>query len=610
MLNTSRNLLLILALFSALLLAFTPVFLNSKAEGRTLSLHAPLDGELIVTGTLGEYRPNHFHRGLDFSTGGKTGKAVYSVEKGYVTKISYFRYGIGLAVWIRHPGKRESLYGHLSSLSPAILDHQALPQEIKDKLIRKEEFSHTFDDNTVKTAKGTLIAFSGESGIGLPHLHLELKEGNRYINPLLYNLPVTDTTPPIITEIQIIPLKPKSRINGKTEPLTLKLVQATPQSVQESTGFRMDYNIDPESLKQLKDGKIKVSGPVGFTVTGWDPFSESKLGYVKGVLYRNKEPVYSFDLDVLDQSEGDTETFRNILLYDAIRSKISNGTVYVHYFFERLKGGLSFIKSKNHGEIEADPEPQQTEIRIQVSDSYRNYSQVSLSLNPDTENYQDSSGFIALTGTDSDDELLESDDKLFTTSIPAESNLGSRSYSIKTLKAPVALPKGITAKSRIYSIGPVTRDLLNWYNSSFKGRFPEKTGVYAINPQNPFLFWYIPSEIKENEVQFRQQLTGSFIILKDEVAPVWKLTELKKTEENTYRLLLHAADTGSGIDPQSIDITINGKKVYTDHDSDRNHIEVVFPADVLTKGDYLLKAVIRDKAGNTSLPLIYKYKIP
>ena len=45
---------------------------------------SPLDIPLIVSGSFGELRPNHFHSGIDFKTNGKTGFPVHCIASGYV----------------------------------------------------------------------------------------------------------------------------------------------------------------------------------------------------------------------------------------------------------------------------------------------------------------------------------------------------------------------------------------------------------------------------------------------------------------------------------------------------------------------------------------------
>ena len=55
---------------------------------------APLDIPLILSGTFGELRSNHFHAGIDIKTQGASGHKVYAVAEGYVSRIK-----ISLGLW-------------------------------------------------------------------------------------------------------------------------------------------------------------------------------------------------------------------------------------------------------------------------------------------------------------------------------------------------------------------------------------------------------------------------------------------------------------------------------------------------------------------------------
>ena len=48
---------------------------------------APLDGPILLSGTFGELRNNHFHAGLDIRTGGVQGKSIKAAAGGYVSRI-------------------------------------------------------------------------------------------------------------------------------------------------------------------------------------------------------------------------------------------------------------------------------------------------------------------------------------------------------------------------------------------------------------------------------------------------------------------------------------------------------------------------------------------
>ena len=63
----------------------------------------PLDFRLLLSGTFGELRGNHFHAGIDFKTKGVEGQNIYAIADGYVSRIKVSSYGYGKALYINHP---------------------------------------------------------------------------------------------------------------------------------------------------------------------------------------------------------------------------------------------------------------------------------------------------------------------------------------------------------------------------------------------------------------------------------------------------------------------------------------------------------------------------
>ncbi len=53
----------------------------------------PLDIPLILSGTFGELRSNHFHAGLDIKTQGRQGLEVKASAKGFISRIKIQHYG-------------------------------------------------------------------------------------------------------------------------------------------------------------------------------------------------------------------------------------------------------------------------------------------------------------------------------------------------------------------------------------------------------------------------------------------------------------------------------------------------------------------------------------
>lgn len=162
---------------------------------------APLDGPLLLSGTFGELRNNHFHAGLDIRTGGVQGKNVKAAAGGYISRIKVSGGGYGKALYIQHPNGTTTVYGHLKKFSGAIQDAVIA----KQYALKNYEFDWYVPAGKLKVTQGQIVALSGNTGgSGGPHLHFEIrdKRGNT-VNPLMYGLDVQDNIPPFVKSAKL-----------------------------------------------------------------------------------------------------------------------------------------------------------------------------------------------------------------------------------------------------------------------------------------------------------------------------------------------------------------------------------------------------------------------
>ena len=83
----------------------------------------PLDIPLILSGTFGELRSNHFHGGIDIKTQQRQGLPVFAIADGTVTRIKVSIYGYGKALYVAHPNGFTSVYAHLQKYGPKIQEY-------------------------------------------------------------------------------------------------------------------------------------------------------------------------------------------------------------------------------------------------------------------------------------------------------------------------------------------------------------------------------------------------------------------------------------------------------------------------------------------------------
>lgn len=154
----------------------------------------PLAIDNGISSTFQEFRSNHFHAGIDLRTFQRTGFPVLAVADGVIEQVSMSERGYGLFLFLRHADGRSSLYGHLEKFRA---DIEA--QVVRLQRSRGEKYFGTCALPTpLAVRRGEVIAFSGESGAGFPHLHLEIRDQlDRALNPLplIGNLPPDENEP-------------------------------------------------------------------------------------------------------------------------------------------------------------------------------------------------------------------------------------------------------------------------------------------------------------------------------------------------------------------------------------------------------------------------------
>lgn len=239
----------------------------------------PLSLDRQLSSSFAEYRTGRFHAGIDLRTAG-VGREVVAAGDGYVSRVRCSPYGYGKAVYLQLADGNVAVYAHLSDFYGELSDHVRKHQH---RLERYTVDLH-LEPNQFPVRKGQLIARSGQTGIGAPHLHFEMRDGSHApVNPRLLGFDWPDTTPPRIDRILVAPQGLKGRVNGDVVPVALDVVR-------DEQG---DYRTQP----------VRASGAVGFGADVVDPGSGGhKLGVHQLRLLSEDAEVFRVQHDRLDYS--------------------------------------------------------------------------------------------------------------------------------------------------------------------------------------------------------------------------------------------------------------------------------------------------------------------
>lgn len=209
----------------------------------------PIDSTLGITGNYGELRANHFHAGIDFSTGNRQNLPVYAAAEGYVSRIKVSSTGYGRSVYITHPNGMVSVYAHLN----AYID--VIQKKVKEQQLSKQNYEVEFFPKAgeIPLKARQVIGYSGNTGNSTgPHLHFEIRDAvtETPYNPL-YFYSFYDSEKPRITALAFFDLQ---------DTLMPKFLESVPVKLLK----------DKDSLVAERDSLVLNSNLLGVAFQGSD----------------------------------------------------------------------------------------------------------------------------------------------------------------------------------------------------------------------------------------------------------------------------------------------------------------------------------------------------
>ena len=526
----------------------------------------PLEIPIILSGTFGELRPNHFHAGIDIKTKGTEGFKVYSIGDGYVSRIQITHGGYGKALYIKHDNGQSSVYAHLQKFSPKI-----------EKIVKEIQYSkesYTFrtypSKDEIRISEKELIGFSGNTGRSFgPHLHYELRdELDRPINPMAFkNYSVRDTIPPVVLGLyyKLIPENSISGSNSSFNELKLKKI----------------------SNNLFISDTLKTSGPVGFGINSFDRMNNTwnKMGLSNIKTSIDGNEIFNMDLNSFSYDEWrHINTFIDYPYYKNKKIKIQK------LYIEEFNPLDMYKRSLGDGVVKINETNVTYLYSVKLFDFNKNQSEILVPIQWVKQND------LSNRKLDFENMFKVNKDSTYNFKFPgAKVSIEKNSfYTDKIIqifeennllhvdKDSIPLLKGITIKMDV-----------SRYNDSIRNR--TYIGRIGENKKSSF----VSSKKEENYVIAKVNNLGDFVIKIDSIKPNISVIDISDNQwiSNRKNLSIKISDNESGV--KNYRGTINDKWILLEYNPMKGILSYDFN-DNVNKDDAknVLEIKIEDNVGN------------
>ena len=526
----------------------------------------PLEIPIILSGTFGELRPNHFHAGIDIKTKGTEGFKVYSIGDGYVSRIQITHGGYGKALYIKHDNGQSSVYAHLQKFSPKI-----------EKIVKEIQYSkesYTFrtypSKDEIRISEKELIGFSGNTGRSFgPHLHYELRdELDRPINPMAFkNYSVRDTIPPVVLGLyyKLIPENSISGSNSSFNELKLKKI----------------------SNNLFISDTLKTSGPVGFGINSFDRMNNTwnKMGLSNIKTSIDGNEIFNMDLNSFSYDEWrHINTFIDYPYYKNKKIKIQK------LYIEEFNPLDMYKRSLGDGVVKINETNVTYLYSVKLFDFNKNQSEILVPIQWVKQND------LSTRKLDFENMFKVNKDSTYNFKFPgAKVSIEKNSfYTDKMIqifeennllhvdKDSIPLLKGITIKMDV-----------SRYNDSIRNR--TYIGRIGENKKSSF----VSSKKEENYVIAKVNNLGDFVIKIDSIKPNVSVIDISDNQwiSNRKNLSIKISDNESGV--KNYRGTINDKWILLEYNPMKGILSYDFN-DNVNRDDVknVLEIKIEDNVGN------------
>ena len=524
----------------------------------------PLDIPLILSGSFGELRSNHFHSGLDIKTQQKEGMPVYAPADGYVKRVKLAHYGYGKAIYIQHPNGYSTVYAHLKDYAGAI------DKYVKKKQYEKETYEiELFPLRTeLKVAKGDIIGYTGNTGSsGGPHLHYEIRDSSsRPMNPLLFGIEVPDTKNPIVNSIFAYPMGSSAHVNTSEKRVKLRLRRQKDGS--------------------LKSESVSAYGKIGFGISTDDQQNgaSNKNGVYQIKTTFNGEE--KFDIRFEKFSFGETRYLNRYIDYKYFKENKQR----IQKLFREKNNPLSIIHSEIENGYVTIEENFTSLYTIEIFDYKGNKTIVHIPIMgvknviPKTKLNNNSEDYVYAN------EVTSIRKGKFNVYLPSNSLYEDTSLDIQVRGDTLVLHRDIV---------PIHKNItISVDASNYSTKDKNKLFLGRLNFKGDPIFNL--TYRKGDKLQARTRTFGTYMLILDTTAPKIKASNFKTDSwiSKNKTLQVKVVDDLSGI--STYKATLNGKFILMEYNFKKDVLTYDFSVDITDVTENNFKLIVKDNVGNSA----------